>query len=113
MWPDLIAKSKEGGADVIETYAFWNGHEPLRGQYNFEGEYDIVKFVKLVGSSGLYFFLRIGPYICAEWNFGATKYNSMNEHNEGCNILDLRSELQSSNERRACCRKVHKRDLTS
>jgi beta-galactosidase GanA len=32
MWPDLIAKSKEGGADVIETYVFWNGHEPAKGQ---------------------------------------------------------------------------------
>ncbi|PSS35673.1 Beta-galactosidase [Actinidia chinensis var. chinensis] len=70
MWPDLVAKSKEGGADVIETYAFWNGHEPVKGQYNFEGRYDIVKFVKLVGSSGLYLHLRIGPYVCAEWNFG-------------------------------------------
>ncbi|KAJ9701106.1 hypothetical protein PVL29_006451 [Vitis rotundifolia] len=70
MWPDLIAKSKEGGADVIQTYVFWNGHEPVRQQYNFEGRYDIVKFVKLVGSSGLYLHLRIGPYVCAEWNFG-------------------------------------------
>ncbi|XP_057959150.1 beta-galactosidase 9 [Malania oleifera] len=70
MWPDLIAKSKEGGVDVIETYVFWNVHEPARGQYNFEGRYDIVKFAKLVGSSGLYLFLRIGPYVCAEWNFG-------------------------------------------
>ncbi|KAI4345367.1 hypothetical protein L6164_012497 [Bauhinia variegata] len=70
MWPDLIAKSKEGGADVIETYVFWNGHEPVRGQYNFEGRYDLGKFVKLVGSNGLYLFLRIGPYACAEWNFG-------------------------------------------
>ncbi|WJZ87718.1 hypothetical protein VitviT2T_007081 [Vitis vinifera] len=70
MWPDLIAKSKEGGADVIQTYVFWNGHEPVRRQYNFEGRYDIVKFVKLVGSSGLYLHLRIGPYVCAEWNFG-------------------------------------------
>ncbi|XP_057749485.1 beta-galactosidase 9 [Arachis stenosperma] len=70
MWPDLIAKSKEGGADVIETYVFWNGHEPARGQYNFEGRYDLVKFAKLVASKGLYFFLRIGPYACAEWNFG-------------------------------------------
>ncbi|KAF7837008.1 beta-galactosidase 9 [Senna tora] len=70
MWPDLIAKSKEGGADVIQTYVFWNGHEPVRGQYNFEGRYDLVKFVKLVGSSGLYLHLRIGPYVCAEWNFG-------------------------------------------
>ena len=32
MWPDLIAKSKEGGADLIQTYVFWNGHEPSRGQ---------------------------------------------------------------------------------
>ncbi|KAH9649785.1 Beta-galactosidase 9 [Citrus sinensis] len=62
MWPDLIAKSKEGGADVIETYVFWNAHESIRGQYNFKGKNDIVKFVKLVGSSGLYLQLRIGPY---------------------------------------------------
>ena len=32
MWPDLIAKSKEGGVDVIQTYVFWNGHEAVRGQ---------------------------------------------------------------------------------
>ncbi|CAL9067570.1 beta-galactosidase 15 isoform X1 [Musa acuminata AAA Group] len=70
MWPGLIAKSKEGGADVIQTYVFWNGHEPIRGQYNFEGRYDIVKFAKLIGSQGLYLHLRIGPYVCAEWNFG-------------------------------------------
>ncbi|CAI9117606.1 OLC1v1019017C1 [Oldenlandia corymbosa var. corymbosa] len=70
MWPDIIAKSKEGGADVIETYTFWNGHEPVRGQYNFEDRYDIVKFAKLVGANGLYLLLRIGPYVCAEWNFG-------------------------------------------
>lgn len=44
-------------------------HE-LYFQYNFEGRYDIVKFAKLVGSSGLYLLLRIGPYVCAEWNFG-------------------------------------------
>ncbi|KAL9237831.1 hypothetical protein vseg_012334 [Gypsophila vaccaria] len=70
MWPDVIAKAKEGGVDVIETYTFWNAHEPVKGEYNFEGRYDLVKFVKLVGSSGLYLFLRIGPYVCAEWNFG-------------------------------------------
>lgn len=70
MWPDLIAKSKEGGADVIQTYVFWNGHEPNRGQYVFEGRYDLVKFVKVIGSNGLYLHLRIGPYACAEWNFG-------------------------------------------
>lgn len=32
MWPDLIQKSKDGGLDVIETYIFWDLHEPVRNQ---------------------------------------------------------------------------------
>lgn len=32
MWPDLIEKAKEGGLDVIQTYVFWNGHEPSPGK---------------------------------------------------------------------------------
>ncbi|KAJ6691579.1 BETA-GALACTOSIDASE RELATED [Salix purpurea] len=70
MWADLIQKSKDGGLDVIETYVFWNAHEPVQNQYDFEGRYDLVKFIKLVGEAGLYAHLRIGPYVCAEWNYG-------------------------------------------
>ncbi|XP_062013758.1 beta-galactosidase 8 [Rosa rugosa] len=70
MWPDLIQKSKDGGLDVIETYVFWNSHEPVRGKYNFEGRNDLVGFVKAVAAAGLYVHLRIGPYVCAEWNYG-------------------------------------------
>ncbi|XP_022844468.1 beta-galactosidase-like [Olea europaea var. sylvestris] len=70
MWPDLIQKAKEGGLDVIQTYVFWNGHEPELGKYYFEERYDLVKFIKLVQQAGLYVHLRIGPYACAEWNFG-------------------------------------------
>ncbi|KAJ4708641.1 Beta-galactosidase [Melia azedarach] len=70
MWPDLIQKAKDGGVDVIESYVFWNAHEPSPGQYYFEGRYDLVRFIKEVQKAGLYFNLRIGPYACAEWNFG-------------------------------------------
>lgn len=70
MWPDLIQKSKDGGLDVIETYVFWNLHEPVRRQYDFKGRNDLVKFVKTVAEAGLYVHLRIGPYVCAEWNYG-------------------------------------------
>ncbi|XP_020095547.1 beta-galactosidase 6-like isoform X2 [Ananas comosus] len=70
MWRDLIQKSKDGGLDVIETYVFWNLHEPVRNQYDFEGRKDLVKFVKTVAEAGLYVHLRIGPYIGAEWNYG-------------------------------------------
>ncbi|KAL9241232.1 hypothetical protein vseg_015363 [Gypsophila vaccaria] len=70
MWADLIQKSKDGGLDIIETYVFWDLHEPVQGQYDFTGRKDLVKFVKLVGEAGLYLHLRIGPYACAEWNYG-------------------------------------------
>lgn len=46
-------------------------------QYYFEGRYDVVKFVKLVGAAGLYLHLRIGPYVCAEWNFGSHLHPTM------------------------------------
>lgn len=32
MWPDLIQKAKDGGLDAIETYIFWDVHEPSRRQ---------------------------------------------------------------------------------
>ncbi|KAF1872042.1 hypothetical protein Lal_00012263 [Lupinus albus] len=62
MWEDLIQKGKEGGLDVIETYVFWNVHEPSQGNYNFEGRYDLVRFIKTIQNAGLYAHLRIGPY---------------------------------------------------
>ncbi|MBA0855449.1 hypothetical protein Goshw_014181 [Gossypium schwendimanii] len=70
MWEGLVQKAKNGGLDVIDTYVFWNLHEPSPGNYNFEGRYDLVQFIKLVKKAGLYVHLRIGPYICGEWNFG-------------------------------------------
>ncbi|KAG2324790.1 hypothetical protein Bca52824_007518 [Brassica carinata] len=69
MWPDLIRKSKEGGLDAIETYVFWNAHEPTR-QYDFSGKLDLIRFLKTIQDEGLYGVLRIGPYACAEWNYG-------------------------------------------
>ena len=32
MWPDLIQKAKDSSLDVIESYVFWNGHEPSPGK---------------------------------------------------------------------------------
>ena len=32
MWAGLIKKAKEGGFDVIQSYVFWNGHEPEPGK---------------------------------------------------------------------------------
>ncbi|XP_030549547.1 beta-galactosidase 5-like isoform X1 [Rhodamnia argentea] len=70
MWEGLVQKAKEGGLDVVDTYVFWNVHEPSPGNYNFEGQFDLVRFVRTVQKAGLFVHLRIGPYVCAEWNFG-------------------------------------------
>ncbi|KAK1360563.1 hypothetical protein POM88_045037 [Heracleum sosnowskyi] len=71
VWPQIIQKAKEGGLDVIESYIFWNYHEPVKGEYYFEGRFDLVRFVKAVQEAGLFVHLRIGPYACAEWNYGS------------------------------------------
>ncbi|XP_028787785.1 beta-galactosidase 16 [Neltuma alba] len=70
MWPSLISKAKEGGIDVIQTYVFWNLHEPQQGQYDFSGRRDVVRFIKEIQARGLYVTLRIGPYIESEWTYG-------------------------------------------
>ncbi|KAL0558348.1 hypothetical protein IC582_002910 [Cucumis melo] len=70
MWPDLIQKAKDGGLDAIETYIFWDRHEPQRRKYDFSGRLDFIKFFQLIQDAGLYVVMRIGPYVCAEWNYG-------------------------------------------
>ncbi|XP_059630706.1 beta-galactosidase 16 isoform X1 [Cornus florida] len=74
MWPSLIAKAKDGGLDVIQTYVFWNVHEPQPGQYDFSGRHDIVGFIKEVQAQGLYASLRIGPFIESEWSYGGLPF---------------------------------------
>ena len=69
-WKDRLIKMKAGGLNTVQTYIAWNVHEPVQGQYNFEGDADIVSFIQLANSLGLLVIVRAGPYICAEWDFG-------------------------------------------
>ncbi|KAJ9564907.1 hypothetical protein OSB04_000873 [Centaurea solstitialis] len=63
MWPSLITKAKDGGLDVIQTYVFWNLHEPQPGQshmQNFTTKIvDMMKAEKLYASQG-------GPIILSQ-----------------------------------------------
>lgn len=70
MWPLLLERSKRLGLNTITTYVFWNIHETSRGVYDFSGDRDLGHFLDLCQQHGLDVFLRVGPYICAEWNFG-------------------------------------------
>ena len=69
-WYDRLMKMKAGGLNAVQTYIAWNIHEPVHGQYVFEGDADLEHFIDLANGIGLLVIIRAGPYICAEWEFG-------------------------------------------
>lgn len=69
-WEDSLYNLKALGANTVETYIPWNVHEPVEGEFDFSGMNDIVSFVKMAESLGLFVILRPSAYICAEWEFG-------------------------------------------
>ena len=87
MWPRLLRQAKEGGLDVVSTYVFWNLHEiqdptstsPSDSEafsYDFgTGRRNLTRFLAEAHKQGLYVFLRVGPFICSEWNYGIVFFN--------------------------------------
>jgi len=69
-WRDRLRKARAMGLNTVETYVFWNLHEPTPGQFDFSGQNDIAEFIREAQQEGLFVILRPGPYVCAEWDFG-------------------------------------------
>lgn len=69
-WRDRIQRAKAMGINTISTYVFWNYHERQPGVFDFSGQADLARFVKIAHEEGMYVILRPGPYVCAEWDFG-------------------------------------------
>ncbi|HRZ96346.1 MAG TPA: beta-galactosidase [Paludibacter sp.] len=70
-WKQRIQMAKAMGCNTIATYVFWNYHEVEEGKFDFKTwNRDLAGFIKLVQDEGMWFILRPGPYVCAEWDFG-------------------------------------------
>nr|CAB3249256.1 beta-galactosidase-1-like protein 2 [Phallusia mammillata] len=69
-WEDRLLKMKACGLNTIETYVPWNLHEPTPNNFDFSGNLNLVKFLKLAQKLDFLVLLRPGPYICSEWEFG-------------------------------------------
>jgi len=67
LWRDRILRAKRAGMNCIETFIPWNFHEPEEGVFDFEGDRDIERFIDACQDLGLYCFLRVGPFVCGEW----------------------------------------------
>lgn len=69
-WEQRIQLCKAMGMNTICIYLFWNIHEQKPDVFDFKGQNDIAKFVRLIQKNGMYCIVRPGPYVCAEWDMG-------------------------------------------
>ena len=65
-WRDYIRKMKDGGVDILATYAFWVHHEEKEGEFDFSGRRDIGSFLKVCEEECMPVVLRIGPWCHGE-----------------------------------------------
>ncbi len=71
LWRDRLLQLKRAGFNTVETYVFWNFHETRKGEIDLTtGAHDLGAFLQTAQEVGLYAIVRVGPYVCAEWESG-------------------------------------------
>jgi len=78
LWRDRLHKARVAGINCVSAYVFWSYHERQPGQFDFDGNADVAEFVRIAHSEGLLVYLRPGPYVCAEYDFGGYPYWLLN-----------------------------------
>jgi beta-galactosidase len=70
LWKDRILRAKAMGLNTIQTYVMWNAHEGTEGHFDFTGSLDLDAWLTTIQECGMYATVRVGPYICGEWENG-------------------------------------------
>ena len=70
MWPQLMKQAAADGLNMIQIYVFWNYHQPTEDVMDWTGRGNLTLFLDAIAEAGLFANLRIGPYVCAEWDYG-------------------------------------------
>ncbi|SDC93149.1 Beta-galactosidase GanA [Paenibacillus sp. UNCCL117] len=70
-WKNMLDKARTNHLNTIATYIPWDFHEPQEGMFDFTGETsperDLISFMNLASSMGLYVIAKPGPFINAEY----------------------------------------------
>ena len=75
MWPELFGLWRGAGLNTLQMIIFWSYHELQPGQYDFQTDSrDVLRFMQAAADAGLFIYLRLGPYICAEYSWGGMPY---------------------------------------
>ena len=74
LWRDRFAKIKEAGFNTVQTYVPWNLHEPeMPASADDYSKVDMTlldEFLTMAAEFRLYAVVRVGPYMCGEWDTG-------------------------------------------
>ncbi len=70
LWEDRLYKLKAAGYNTVDLYFCWAYHSKAPGEYDFSGNRDIGRLLKITQDLGLYVIARPGPYINAEYTAG-------------------------------------------
>jgi beta-galactosidase len=70
-WRQRIRMAKAMGLNTISLYLMWNALESEPGVFDLtNGRHDFARFIRICQEEGMWVYLRPGPYICGEWDFG-------------------------------------------
>ncbi|WP_430388760.1 beta-galactosidase [Dyella sp. 20L07] len=70
-WDHRIRMAKAMGLNTIAIYLMWNALEIQPGVFDLHsGNRDFVRFIECCAKHGMWVYLRPGPYICGEWDYG-------------------------------------------
>jgi len=106
LWEDEIIKMKLGGLNIIASYIFWIHHEEVRGTYDWSGNKNLNRFIRLCRKHDMYVILRIGPFAHGEcrnggfpdWLYGVP-FDIREDNQE---YLDLTREFYAAIYEQAC-----------
>ena len=65
-WQREIRKMKEGGVTIIATYVFWNHVEEEEGNFRWDGQRNLRRFLELCKQEQMPVVLRLGPFCHGE-----------------------------------------------
>uniref|UniRef100_A0A183BI37 Cystathionine gamma-lyase n=1 Tax=Globodera pallida TaxID=36090 RepID=A0A183BI37_GLOPA len=70
LWQDRLWRYRAAGLNAVQLYIPWNFHEPTPAKFNFADDRNVSKFIRMAQKNELNVLIRLGPYICAEFEFG-------------------------------------------
>ncbi|WP_243039668.1 beta-galactosidase [Dyella sedimenti] len=70
-WDHRIQMAKAMGLNTIALYLMWNALESEPGVFDLDsGNRNFTRFIQRCAAHGMWVYLRPGPYICGEWDYG-------------------------------------------